>query len=81
VAAAFAEIAIGGAGDLGLILGHRFDDDAGLSDGFVEAPAGDWAPGAVDYYGRFEIVRGRHPLRLASGSARGKIDRRQARRE
>jgi hypothetical protein len=38
IAAAFAEIAIGGAGDLGLLARSRFDDDAGLSDGFVEAP-------------------------------------------
>jgi hypothetical protein len=36
MAAALAEIAIGGAGDLGLLAGNRFDDDPGLGDGFVE---------------------------------------------
>jgi hypothetical protein len=40
MAAAFAEIAIGGAGDLGLLAVDRLDDDAGARDQIVEAPAG-----------------------------------------
>ncbi len=54
--APLAEIAIGGAGDLGLLAGHRLDDDADLGDGFVKAPAGDRASSAVDDDGGFEVV-------------------------
>jgi hypothetical protein len=91
MAAPLAEIAIGCVGDLGLLGGDRFDDDSGLGNGFVEAPAGDRAPRAIDDDGGFEIVSADIRLcspvwlsarkkRSASGSSRMRRQGRTCRR-
>lgn len=71
MAGAFAEVAIGGARDLGLLAVDRLLMPA-ASTASVEASAGDRIPGAVDDDGGFEIVRGRHALRFARVAERAK---------
>ena len=72
MAAAFSEVAIGRAGDLGLLAVDRLNDDPRRSDGVVETAAGDWALGGVDDDSGFEVVRSRHALRLARVAQREK---------
>jgi hypothetical protein len=56
MAAVFAEIAIGRAGDLGLLAVDRLDDDAGARDQIVEASRQQWVAVGVDDDRRLEII-------------------------
>jgi hypothetical protein len=72
VAAAFAEVAIGGAGDFGLLSRDWLHDNFRRRDSLIEAAARNRTPGAVDYDGGLKVVGRRHALRLAPVAQRAK---------
>jgi hypothetical protein len=57
VSAAFAEIAIRVPGELCLNFGDRFDEDLGLSEEVIEAPARNWITAAIDDRRSFDKIK------------------------